>query len=206
MNTSPSCPGTPNADRAGPGPDPEPSTLLLARARSGDRQALDRLCNRYLPRLRRWASGRLPGWARDVVDTNDLAQETLLRVLGRLSDSEFRVTAGLNAYLRQALLNRITDEIRRAKVRPERIELPEQQVDSAASPLEEAIGTDVADRYESALARLDAEEREMIVARIEMGLTYQEIADELEKPSPDAVRMAVSRALIRLAKEMDRGS
>src|SRR5688500_19892281 len=52
------------------------STLnLLQRARAGDADALDALIGRFLPRLQRWATGRLPGWARDLADTHDLVQE-----------------------------------------------------------------------------------------------------------------------------------
>ena len=33
---------------------------------------VDCLIERYVPELTRWASGRLPGWARHSVDTDDL--------------------------------------------------------------------------------------------------------------------------------------
>jgi RNA polymerase sigma-70 factor (ECF subfamily) len=180
--------------------------VLLERARSGDHQALERLCERYLPRLRRWASGRLPGAARDLIDTNDLAQETLIRVLQRLEVSELRSSFAFNAYLRQALLNRILDEVRRTKRRPGAVEITDIHADPGPSPLEEAIGSDVAARYEAALARLRPEEREAVVARIELGQSYDEVAEALGKASADAARMAVSRALVRLAKEMNRGA
>ena len=42
------------------------------------------------------------------------------------------------------------------------------------------------------------------MARVEMDGTYQDVARALGKPSPDAARMAVSRALLRLAEEMSR--
>ena len=59
-------------------------------------------------------------------------------------------------------------------------------------------------KYDRALERLDAETREAVIARIEMGCSYAEIAEAMGKPSPDAARMAVSRALVRLAEEMRR--
>ena len=55
---------------------------------------------------------------------------------------------------------------------------------------------------EAALGRLRAEDREAIVARIEFGQSYDELALTLDKPSRDAARVAVSRALVRLAAEM----
>ena len=56
------------------------------------------------------------------------------------------------------------------------------------------------------LAALRPEEREVIVGRVEMGYTYQELADVLGKPSSEAARKAAERALIRLAEEMGRAS
>ena len=53
--------------------------------------------------------------------------------------------------------------------------------------------------------RLPVAEREVIVARVEMGCDYAAIADMFSKPSADAARMAVSRALVHLAEEMHRG-
>ena len=84
-------------------------------------------------------------------------------------------------------------------------ELDENKSDGQASPLDEAIGRQAVERYEAALERLRPEEREAVVARIEMDGSYQQVAQALGKPSADAARMAVSRALLRLAEEMNRG-
>jgi RNA polymerase sigma-70 factor (ECF subfamily) len=111
----------------------------------------------------------------------------------------------LQAYLRQAVLNRIRDELRRKRRRPERGDLDALEADHAASPVEQAIGREAVDRYERALTRLRPEEREAIIARVEMGYSYQELAEALGKPSPDAARKAAERALVRLALEMERG-
>jgi hypothetical protein len=88
---------------------------LLARAKAGDREATERLFTRFLPQLRRWASGRLPRWARDLMDTDDLVQETIIRALKRIDSFESRHDGALQAYLRQAIVNRIRDEVRRTK-------------------------------------------------------------------------------------------
>jgi RNA polymerase sigma-70 factor, ECF subfamily len=178
------------------------SLTLLERARAGDRAALESLIARYGPRLQRWASGRLPRWARDMADTQDLVQETLFQTFKRIERFEPRGEGALQAYLRQAILNRIREELRRTKRRPARSELDSEAEDKALSPLEEAIGQEAIDRYERALARLRPEDRELVVARIELGYTNQEIAELLDKPTPNAARMAAQRAIIRLAKEM----
>ena len=185
--------------------DAESSFALLARARSGDADALNDLCTKYLPRLRRWAHGRLPAWARGALDTHDLVQDTLAQVLRRLQSFDPRHPGAFPAYLRQALLNRVRDEIRRAQRRG-----PSDPLDTAKSahdpsPLETAIGQEALERYEAALQRLRREDREAIIVRIEMGHSYADVAEALGKPSIAAAHMAVSRALVRLAKEMAGG-
>jgi RNA polymerase sigma-70 factor (ECF subfamily) len=176
---------------------------LLARARAGDAEALNELFARYLPSLRRWARGRLPSWTRDLRDTDDIVQETLVQTLKRIDDFRPRHEGALQAYLRQALVNRVRDEMRRVGRRPVTTELPEDYEDSSLSPLDRAIGSEAASRYEAALQRLRPEERELNVARVEMGNSYQQIAAAQGKASADAARMAVTRALVRLAEEMD---
>ena len=185
------------------GPEDESSVELVRRAQNGDRRALDRLFERYLPILRRWAAGRLPRWARDLVDTDDMIQETLMGTLRNVETFEPRHDGALGAYLRQALNNRIRDEIRKVHARPRKEELQDDQAGEGASPLEEAVGHEALRRYEEALRRLTDEERELVLARTEMGMTYAQVAAATNKPTPDAARMAVSRALVRLAMEMD---
>jgi len=182
---------------------PWDSTLtLLTRARGGDSSALDELFARYLPGLRRWASGRLPRWARDLADTPDLVQETLLETFRKIDGFEHRGEGALRAYLRQALMNRIRDQLRRANRRPAPVPLDEGMIDSGLSPLEAAVGAEVVERYEAALQRLSQGDRELVIARVEMGLSYAELAAAAGKSSADAARMAVSRALVRLAEEL----
>src|SRR5437867_6993211 len=66
--------------------DASTTFALVRRAHDGDTTALDELCARYLPRLERWAHGRLPVWARGSVETHDLVQDTFIQVLRRLHD------------------------------------------------------------------------------------------------------------------------
>jgi RNA polymerase sigma-70 factor (ECF subfamily) len=181
----------------------ESTIELLARAKQGEERAVEALFQRCLPALRRWARGRLPHYARDLADTQDLVQETLICALRRLDRFEPRHEGALFAYLRQALLNRIRDEYRRSRRRPESSPLSANHADADASPLERAIGRQTLECYEQALERLRPAEREAIVARVELQLTYEEIAIALDKPSRDAARMTVARALLKLAVEMD---
>jgi RNA polymerase sigma-70 factor (ECF subfamily) len=196
----------PAADSSEPLRDAESTFSLIERARAGDSEAVERLFARHRKPLERWASGRLPKWARDISDTEDLVQETLLNTFKRIGEFEPRRVGALQAYLRQALLNRIREELRRKSRRPDHTDLDEIEVDSAQSPLEQAIGREAVERYEQALTRLKADEREAIIARVEMGYTYEELAEALGKPTPDAARKAAQRALVRLAEEIKRGA
>jgi RNA polymerase sigma-70 factor (ECF subfamily) len=178
------------------------SIELVRRARTGDTAAENELCVRYLPRLQRWAHGRLPAWARGSLDTHDLVQDTFMQVLQRLDQFEPRHEGAFQGYLRQALFNRVRDEIRRATRRGPASELNDDKATADPSPLEQAIGQETLERYEAALARLREEDREAIILRIELGYPYSEIVTALGKPSVAAAHMAVSRALVRLAEEM----
>ena len=78
------------------------------------------------------------------------------------------------------------------------------ELESAASPLEEAIGREGVERYERALARLKPAERDIIIAKVEMGYSYAELAEVFDKPSTEAARKAAQRGIVRLAEEMRR--
>jgi len=186
-------------------PDVESTQVLLERARAGDIAAVNMLFARHVRPLQRWASGRLPKWARDVSDTDDLVQETLLQTFKRIEQFESRGVGALQAYLRQAVLNRIREELRRKGRRPDGTGLSGLEAESL-SPLEQAIGSEAIERYEAALSRLRPEEQETLIGRIELGYTYEELAQALGKPTPDAARKAAQRALIRLVEEMARGN
>jgi RNA polymerase sigma-70 factor (ECF subfamily) len=184
------------------GAGPESTVELLARARAGDAAALDQVFARAIPLLKRWASGRLPGWTRDMIDTDDLVQETVINTLKHIDVFEYRGDSALQAYLRQAVMNRIRNEIRRAMRHPAPARLDSGAPDAALSPLEELIGKQTVEAYDEAMTALEPEEREAIIGRVELGLSYAELATAMGRPSADAARMAVARALLKLAKQL----
>jgi RNA polymerase sigma-70 factor, ECF subfamily len=185
--------------------DPESSIELIQRAQTGDSAALEQLLTRYRPRLQRWASGRLPRYAREMTDTDDLVQEALIGTFRNFQAFEQRGEWALQAYLRRAVTNRIRDELRRVESQPRRAELPGEAMGPDRTPLELAMGREAFEQYDAALAVLDDVEREAVIARVELGCSYQEIALLVDKPTADAARMLVTRALARLAKAMGRG-
>jgi RNA polymerase sigma-70 factor (ECF subfamily) len=186
-----------------PTPNPESTAALLERVRAGDTDARERLLDRYLPVLRRWAHGRLPDKARGMADTDDLVQITLLKVLNQMGRFVPRYEGAFLAYLRRVLINAMRDQIARSATRGRQEEPGDTLVDPGPSPLELAVGGDLLERYDAAFGKLGEEQQEAVFMRIEMGLTYEEIAEALGKSSANTARMLVSRAIARLAKAMD---
>jgi RNA polymerase sigma-70 factor (ECF subfamily) len=174
---------------------------LLVRVREGDRQALDTLFARLVPSLQRWARGRLPRWARWGADTSDLVQDALVSTFVRIDAFEPRRKHALRAYLQQAIRNRIRDAIRRSG-RHAAVNIDDMDLEGHETPLEEAIGHESAHRYRVALAQLAPDEQELIVGRIELGYSYDQLALASGRRTPDAARMAVKRALLRLAEQI----
>lgn len=177
----------------------EPTIELVISARAGDRLALEALLERCLPPVKRWAHGKLPAHARGALDTGDLVQEAAIHVLARLDKFEPRHVGAMQAYLRTSIVNRIRDEIRRIGRRPETVELIAEPVSDATSPLEVAIRGEAYERYRAALGKLRPRDREIVVARVEMVWSVEQIAQRFRMPTLDAARVAVSRALKRLA-------
>jgi RNA polymerase sigma-70 factor (ECF subfamily) len=184
------------------GQDPESSIALLLRAKQGEPDAIEQLWARYIPRIRRWAHGRLPSSSRGMLDTDDLAQEILIRAVQRIETFQPRHEGAFQGYLRQMLKNRILDEVRRAERRPPGPPLADEYATPDPSPLEIAIGREALERYETALAKLTALDQQLIFARVELEFSAAEIAMAFDKPSVAAAHMALSRALMRLAGMM----
>jgi RNA polymerase sigma-70 factor (ECF subfamily) len=193
----------PPARSAGPKDGELLTHELVQRAQAGDAAALDRILERYLPRLQRWASGRLPAYARSLFDTADLVQETLLRAVEGIHRIEAREGA-FQGYVRKAVLNRIKDQIRWAARRSGSGEIAEDFPDPAPSPTEEAVGAELLARYERGMEAVDDEDRRLLHLRIDMDFDFDEIAAMTGRPTPNAARVAFQRALRRLAEAMGR--
>lgn len=188
---------------ARPAADGEPSLAdrtvdLIEEFRRGNDAALDTILRRSVPELRRWAHRRLPDTSRGMLDTADLVQDTVMSVLRHLDGFEARRQGALQAYLRQAVKNRIRDLARRDRCRPRPMRLPDGMVDGTLSPLEQMIGSENIARYEAALKKLSPRDREAIVGRLELQYSYEQLAIVLGAPTANAARVAISRAMKRL--------
>ncbi len=179
---------------------------LLERFKQGDENAVNQLVERSIPPLRRWARGRLPQWARSLEETQDVVQHAVLCALPHLKTFTASHPGALQAYLKRAVDNHIKDEIRKAKVRPALAELPADHPDKGPGPVEVVSGRELEERYRKALKTLRDTERQAIIARVERHESYDEIAVALGKPSADAARMTIVRALKNLLDAMSEQS
>jgi RNA polymerase sigma-70 factor (ECF subfamily) len=179
--------------------DLEKSVDLLRRAQAGDADACNDLLARYLPRLQRWASRKLPLTVRTMLDTGDIVQDAMIRALGHLNTIEIRSDKTLEVYLKRAISNRIIDMYR--KPRRDYEEVNEQVPAAGPTALDVAIGHEVRERYEDALETLSDADCQIITMHTDLGMTAAQIGEELGKSS-EAARMALSRALKRLAVAM----
>lgn len=184
--------------------DAESSLGLVERAKAGDASALERLIARYLPRLRRWTRQAFPSWARDAADTDDLVQETVWSAVRNLSHFTMRGDHALRAYMKRAARNRVNDEVKRVSRRPQRSQIPDNLPSQLPRPDQAAMAREDLWRCHVALCRLSADDRKIIELSVANGADPTGLAALTGKPSPDAARVALSRALRRLAREMRR--
>jgi RNA polymerase sigma-70 factor (ECF subfamily) len=181
---------------------PGSTAQLIIRSQDGSTTAKDRLSGRFVGPLRRFAHGRLPNHARDLMDTDDLVVVTLARGLEKVDKIDAKRKGGFFAYLRQILVNQVRDEIRRHSKRPKISPITKEIASVSPSPLEQMIERETFDAYQSAVSRLPARQQEALTLRIDRGCSYQEVADAIGCPSANAARMVVSRALELVATSL----
>jgi RNA polymerase sigma factor (sigma-70 family) len=181
---------------------PPPATTsgqLLARARLGDTNALGRLLHRYLPRLQRIAHARLPRWVRTAADTADIVHDAVARTLARFRSLDLPEPAAFAAYLTESVRNRIRDEHRRFARRAAHTQAA--MMEPGPSPLDQQIARDLESRYITALARLAPLDQYLIVGHVELDYNHDQLG-HMTGRTRNAARMALQRAMARLAKEM----
>lgn len=180
------------------------TVTLFLRVRRGDEGAWDAFHERILPKLKREFHGQLPQASRGVWSTEDLVQDALVRFLARMKAFEPRHDGAVRAFLWTIGHNLVRDRARYIIRRPPIDALEGDFESGGPSPLDEAIGVDLLARYLGALHRLNETDQQMVTMRVEQGASYEAIATATGKPSADAARVALNRALARLAKLMGR--
>jgi len=159
------------------------------------------LSERFAFHLERWARGRTPVWARHSVDPQNVVRQTLIEVARSSEIGQPEIDCRPLSAIRRLLYENVREQVRSAHNPgpPERRRLPPAAGRSLRDPLFE---TELLAQYESALSRLSSADRDAVIARAELGLPWSDVIGLLGKPGAATARIAVSRALVRLAREM----
>ncbi len=190
---------------------------LVRRAQAGNSDALNALFQRYYPRVQQIVRIRLGRRLRSKMDSGDIMQETFLSAMKSFDRYEVRTEARFLNWLCTIAEHQIGDAVDRVTAQKRNVdrevalERPTDSghvgIDPVASGL---IPPDLISKAEEravlvdALASLPENYRELILLRDYMGMSWDEISEEIESPSADAARMRHGSALVKLAKEVKR--
>ncbi|MCA8948453.1 MAG: sigma-70 family RNA polymerase sigma factor [Planctomycetes bacterium] len=188
-------------------PEDLPTLVLIERAQSEDGTAMERLFERFLPRVRRIAAIRLGRTARDVHDIDDLVQEALLDAFRGLQNFDTCSDGRLLGWLGKIVENRLRSTLRqdnRQKRGGERVRRfadasqtfgPSKFAAAGPSPSQNAVGAEMDARISGMIHELPEQQREIIILRLYCQLSYDEVAEELGLSGPDTARALYSRGL-----------
>ena len=205
---------------------PLPTQLLIQQIQQGNRDALEELCARYLPRVLAAVRIRLGAKLRQKLASSDIVQEVMIYTLRKVESFGFNTEGEFLKYLNRVVENRIRDEADRwaAQKRDVTREVPLDKLRShgrgvplintgdrtARTPSSIVSLSEDMDRLVEAMDRLGQQSedyRELIIAAELEGRSYKEIAEDTGS-TPDAVRMKLTRAKTALAKvfrDLDKG-
>jgi RNA polymerase sigma factor (sigma-70 family) len=145
----------------------------------------------------------LPTSARGHLCPQDLVQDVLLSTCRRASSIEADPALGLMPYLQRALTNRVRSEHRRQRPNASIADAEASLRDTRPSPLDRVLAEERRRAVRRAVASLDPQARRIVIARYARGLAWSDVAAAVDAPSPDAARVAASRAVARLASQLE---
>jgi RNA polymerase sigma factor (sigma-70 family) len=183
------------------------TVALLERWYSGDRAALERLIELHLAWMRDEVRRRIDVRLRRDVESVDVVQDAMIRVLRYEPRFVPENEAQFRALLARMVLNTLRDRADNVDARSPRAGVQQAiPTDSIGHPGASDTGPGAAaERAEAvalvrrALEKLDPDERRLIELRQDESRSFEELAAELGLESPDAARMRYNRALQKLA-------
>ncbi len=201
-------------------PDAGETQSLLERARASDKEAAEKLWERFRPALRRMIGLRLDQALARRVDASDVVQDVLMKANQRLGEYLDNPAMPFHLWLRQIARDQMIDAHRRHRVSGKRsidreqgihlgsawddrssLDLAQELQDAALTPAAEALRRELEQRFEAALHDLDDDDREIIVLRHHEQLSNIEASVVLGLSQP-AAGMRYLRALKRLRERL----
>ena len=199
--------------------DSSPGTprTLLAAARAGDGTALGRLLEEYRDYLKLLARLQLDQRLQSKLDASDIVQDAFLNAHRAFDQFQGSTEAELMAWLRQILASQLANQMRRyigAQQRNIRLERElARNIDQSSSalngslranqssPSQQAVRREQAVLLASALEKLPAAYREVIILHQLEDLPFLEVGRRMGR-SVDSVKNLWLRALPRLRREL----
>ncbi len=196
-------------------PNSPETQLLLDQARHGDAAAVERLLDEHRGPVRRMIDLRLDPAIGQRLDASDVVQEVLLEASRRLRDYLKKPDMPFHLWLRHIAKDHIIDAHRRHRLAQKRgvdreqalvpagladhssIELAARFIDQELTPASAAIRQEMQRRLHEAIARLDEDDREILLMRHFEQLSNQEAAADLGLTEA-AASMRYLRAVRRL--------
>ena len=199
--------------------DPElaATVLLVAAAQQGDRQALETLFERYLPRVRRIAAVRLGKTAAQFAELEDVVQDSLTEAFRALASFEHQSDGGFCNWLARCVENNVTDLVRRGQAQKRGAGRVQRRADLASgswssalpgkepTPSQAAGAHELDEQIERAILRLKPNYREVIILRTACGMSAREVAAEMGLATPEDAQKLFERARQRLAALLEGG-
>ena len=171
------------------------TTALVARAQTGDAQALAQLLKQCDAYLHRHLAGNTGALIRSRLDSGDVVQEILLEVIRSLPRYRRRHPSSFWGWIRAVMHHKIA-HLGRSLARDPRAVTGSVEDEPARTPdpLLLSARRERREIFFDALGRLPDEYRDALVLRIGMGKSYREIG-RLMRCTPGAARKAFGRAL-----------
>lgn len=196
-------------------PESDQTQKLLDDAAEGDQDAVNQLMDRHRNALRRMVQLRMDQKLKRRVDVSDIVQDVLIEANRRLATYLQEPKMSFHLWLRHIAKDRIIDTHRRHRVSAKRsidreqvlatptggdqssILLANQLRDTQLTPAAAATQKEIAKEVESAIAKLDDRDAEIIIMRLYEQLSNQDVAAALSLTEP-AASMRYLRAIRRL--------
>jgi len=177
---------------------------LLEQARTGDRDALERLLERHQRRVFRFGM-KMCG---EEEDAKDVLQETLIAAARGIRD--FRGASSVSTWLYTIARSFCIKRHRTSKFAPGQVESLEERsrevqgmADAGRDPEDAAAGNQVRSALQAAISELEPMYREVLVLRDVEGLSAPEVADVLGL-SVEAVKSRLHRARVAVRQRIAR--
>jgi RNA polymerase sigma-70 factor, ECF subfamily len=171
----------------------EVESLLVARAKAGDADALSRLYERYAPQIRRYIATRLG----DPSQAEDICGDVFVKVLESLGRYEDRGWP-FSAWLYRIAYARTVDVMRQARRRPS-LPLDEALIGSFEPPDEDVLARLSYHEISGVMEQLTSEQRLVLRLRFGEDRSLAEIAQSLGR-TIGSVKALQHRGLTRLAQ------